>query len=516
MKKSHLSRLLAIVMVIAMIFALGVPALACSSIELTSKEGDVFWFRTCDMNDSFNLFGENGSMIASSYLASYPAGQPIEFTTGAVTPKHTVVGVSFGDSLAMLDGINDAGLICGLQNFNEGTSWPEDKAPEGGYLVSAMESVTWFLAQCSSVSDVEKLAAQTKVKAIHVKGIPYSELTATMHLTFTDPTGRCIVLENADTKNPGTFTVYESVGVMTNSPTYPEHIQNLKDQIGKDADVKEAKATSITLNGITLEGTPSKETAPISEGNDSVSRFVRLAMYRWKAHEGKEFSSKEMLARGVDTLAKVHVPYTSGQKSFTQYTVAYDVTNRSVYVRPYDSLTWTNLSLKDVSKTARATYDIVRTSNQYALKADATPNVAYASTQKILVDGKTVAFPTYALKDANGNETNYVNLRDVASVLNGTKSQFEVGYTNGTITMKTGTAYTATGSELKSHFNGNQTYQGSYAAVTVNGRNADPSAIVLTDANGGDYTYFKLRDLGTALGFTVDYVNNQITVTSAK
>ena len=50
----------------------------------------------------------------------------------------------------------------------------------------------------------------------------------------------------------------------------------------------------------------------------------------------------------------------------------------------------------------------------------------------------------------------------------------------------------------------------------MNGRNADPSAIVLTDANGGDYTYFKLRDLGTTLGFTVDYVNNQITVTSAK
>jgi len=39
---------------------------------------------------------------------------------------------------------------------------------------------------------------------------------------------------------------------------------------------------------------------------------------------------------------------------------------------------------------------------------------------------------------------------------------------------------------------------------------------MLTDANGGDYTYFKLRDLGTTLGFTVDYVNNQITVTSAK
>ena len=36
------------------------PAAACSSVELESKEGDVFWFRTCDMDDGYNVFGENG------------------------------------------------------------------------------------------------------------------------------------------------------------------------------------------------------------------------------------------------------------------------------------------------------------------------------------------------------------------------------------------------------------------------------------------------------------------------
>ena len=32
---------------------------------------------------------------------------------------------------------------------------------------------------------------------------------------------------------------------------------------------------------------------------------------------------------------------------------------------------------------------------------------------------------------------------------------------------------------------------------------ADLGAIVLKDANGGGYTYYKLRDLGQALGFNV-------------
>ena len=36
----------------------------------------------------------------------------------------------------------------------------------------------------------------------------------------------------------------------------------------------------------------------------------------------------------------------------------------------------------------------------------------------------------YALKDGLGNGTNYIKLRDMAYVLNGTKAQFSVGYDN--------------------------------------------------------------------------------------
>ena len=106
MKHTKLTRLLAIVMMLIMLFALQAPALACSSMELTSKEGNHYWFRTCDMDDAFNVFGENGSMIDPSYLVSYPAGQPIHFTTGDITAEHTIIGMSFGDSIALLDGMN--------------------------------------------------------------------------------------------------------------------------------------------------------------------------------------------------------------------------------------------------------------------------------------------------------------------------------------------------------------------------------------------------------------------------
>ena len=139
--------------------------------------------------------------------------------------------------------------------------------------------------------------------------------------------------------------------------------------------------------------------------------------------------------------------------------------------------------------------------------AFAAGETAYASTQAVEVDGKKVEFQMYALKDASGNGTNYVKLRDVAHVLNGTKAQFSVGYDNASksIAITTGEAYADTGAEMTTPYSGDRTYQTGSGAVLVNGTPASLESIILTDDAGGGYTYFKLRDLGAALGFQVDW-----------
>ena len=129
---------------------------------------------------------------------------------------------------------------------------------------------------------------------------------------------------------------------------------------------------------------------------------------------------------------------------------------------------------------------------------------AYASTQAVEVDGKKIEFQMYALRDANGNATNYVKLRDVAHVLNGTPAQFSVGW-DGSISVTTGQPYTDTGAEMTTPYSGDRVYQTGSGSVLVDGKAANLEAIVLTDDDGGGYTYFKLRDLGAALGFTVDW-----------
>ena len=74
--------------------------------------------------------------------------------------------------------------------------------------------------------------------------------------------------------------------------------------------------------------------------------------------------------------------------------------------------------------------------------------VAYPSTQKVDVDGKAVEFQCYALKDAEGSDTNYIKLRDLADILNGSAAQFQVGWDEN-VTITTGASYTPNGTEQK-------------------------------------------------------------------
>lgn len=131
-------------------------------------------------------------------------------------------------------------------------------------------------------------------------------------------------------------------------------------------------------------------------------------------------------------------------------------------------------------------------------------NIAYASTQTVDVGGRRVEFQMYALKDANGNDTNYIKLRDLAQALNGTQAQFEVGW-NGAVNIENGKTYTANGSEMSTPFSGNRPYEMVTEPTNVNGAPVSLSAFILKDDNGGAYTYYQLRDLGRALGFNVDW-----------
>ncbi len=151
---------------------------------------------------------------------------------------------------------------------------------------------------------------------------------------------------------------------------------------------------------------------------------------------------------------------------------------------------------------------------------------AYPSTQTVTLDGKSVELPCYALKDANGNLTNYVGIRDLAFLLQGTKRQCKVGWAeDGSTSIYFGVDYIPNGTELSAPFTGEQFCRRDSIDFDVNYpvRSSFTHTVIdwypnyhyrldcirLTDANGGGYTYCPLRKLGQAMDFTVGWSAEQ-------
>ena len=140
---------------------------------------------------------------------------------------------------------------------------------------------------------------------------------------------------------------------------------------------------------------------------------------------------------------------------------------------------------------------------------------AVARPQSVLLDGKTVQFQYYAVKNAAGNETNYVKIRDLAQALNGTKAQFNVGW-DGKISITSNTPYVAVGGEGSTPYSGDQPYRlVSSTPVSYNGSSVNLTSFSIS-YQGGGYTYYKLRDLGQLLNFNVTWNGSSIVVESDK
>lgn len=195
------------------------------------------------------------------------------------------------------------------------------------------------------------------------------------------------------------------------------------------------------------------------------------------------------------------------------YTYDKVAASNSVYAAPV---------VQDIDGDGR--YEILVNTTQYGLcvyeaipgQQTQEPPKAYANWLKVIVnDSVELLLPAYALRDANGNDTNYIQVRDLAWYLYNEQrqlnyqGQYNVTWDGEAVDLIPRTPYEEAyqvGGETRPRFVGNQPYTRTASMTKVNGVPANIDCIVLTDANGGGSTYYQLRDLGAALGtFTVDW-----------
>ncbi|MCL1905883.1 MAG: stalk domain-containing protein, partial [Clostridiales bacterium] len=135
---------------------------------------------------------------------------------------------------------------------------------------------------------------------------------------------------------------------------------------------------------------------------------------------------------------------------------------------------------------------------------------AKPTSSTVLVNGENIAFDAYNI---NGN--NYFKLRDLAYILSGTGKQFEVSWdgVNNAIVLTSGKPYTTVGGEMTGKGAGDKTPTPTNSKIIMDGKEIQFTAYNIEGNN-----YFKLRDIGAAFDFGVDWdvANNTIVIDTSK
>lgn len=335
----------------------------CTAVKLLSQSGAPYWFRTCDIGGDIWADG--------AHAVSFPLGAKVYLACREepLTVSHALVGLSYNAlDTWMLDGVNDAGLVGGMLALYEATSAQE--AADGEEGIMGMELVTRFLATCATVDDVICVAKRLRVLNVNM-GEEHAE--ADMHFMFVEPSGRCVVLEAANQDHQGRLDVYvDTLGLMTNSPPYPQQLQNLSWYLAHSPEWNwgKEKTPCLTMNGMTVSADPNAPHYSMSgafpASYASCDRFVRMAMLKYLNQEGKYFPDRDILALGSDLMCSVVEPHNQGlyhyirfdekegpqggNPSYTQYLVMYAPKERVLYVKPYGTTAWTRICLDNCSK----------------------------------------------------------------------------------------------------------------------------------------------------------------------
>ena len=137
-----------------------------------------------------------------------------------------------------------------------------------------------------------------------------------------------------------------------------------------------------------------------------------------------------------------------------------------------------------------------------AVTANAVTANPTAST--VLVNGQSVDFDAYKI-----NDNNYFKLRDLAYTLIGTEKQFDVGWDGAAdaISLTSGQPYTVVGGEMTSKGDGTKDAAPTSSRIVLDGNDVAFTAYHIEGNN-----YFKLRDIGEAFDFGVDWEGSRNTI----
>lgn len=300
----------------------------CTTIGFAYNEGQIFG-RTLELG-----------MTLDNKILYMPKGKnKIQTLEKEYQSKYDTLGTGFYDILSFGDGINEHGLM-GSTNYFIGYATFADEPLEGRMNTDTANAFDYLLTSCKNIEEVRASAAQMNLLA-EFNG----EKGLTNHFFFMDASGETVVLEPKD----GQLVAYENpYGVLTNSPEFPWHCENLKNYI----QLKPENTAVASVNGEQIrqfgEGTgmlglPGDFTPP--------SRFIRAAYY--VSTTDKTLARNQAILQGFRILSQFDIPDGSvidpeeKRVNKTLYTAIMDTKQLSYHVKTHDNINLQNFYLKD-------------------------------------------------------------------------------------------------------------------------------------------------------------------------
>jgi len=308
---------------------------ACTEFRLKSKDNSVVIGRSMEFAQKLNsnIIVQPKGQKRSSKLPDGSDGKKW-------TSKYGVIYLDgFGLDIAT-DGFNEAGLSVGELYFPDTAEFAEEPKKNKSKAISNLDLPLYILQNFATIDEVRKELPKLTVWGEKLEVL--NDIVVPVHYAVYQADGKGIIIEYSKDG----LTIFDSVGVMTNSPGYDWHVTNLRNYVDLNAEnvpptVINGVSFAGTGQGTGLKGIPGDPTPP--------SRFVRAAAMAYLTEKGDTAADivnlSEHILNNVDIPIGLVRDFENGTifHDYTQWVVIKDLTNKILYYRSYE-----NLSLRSV------------------------------------------------------------------------------------------------------------------------------------------------------------------------
>ncbi|MCF0147240.1 MAG: choloylglycine hydrolase family protein [Clostridium sp.] len=295
----------------------------CTALSISSKEGNYYFGRNMDLAYTFNQ-----SVIMLPRLFEFK-----DIVTGNTIVNNRAIlgmGTVIDNHPTLADAMNENGLAAAGLNF-QGYAYFEKKVSKDKANIPPYDFIQWVLSNYDTVEEVKN-----NLQNIELVDIPINEKTPcpTLHWMISDKSGKSIVVEKTKDK----FVFYDNtVGVLTNNPTFHWHLTNLNEYIfitpntPKNTTWSKQKLNPLGVGAGTL-GIPGDFA--------SVSRFVRIAYIRANMPEiNNDINAVTQFFHMLDyvKMVKGGVITEDGLEELTLYSSCMDQEECIYYYKNYDN-----------------------------------------------------------------------------------------------------------------------------------------------------------------------------------